>query len=85
MWRNDRLLEVVTDCAGGNLDSPNSETDSLWEVLCEGGPFHPRGSMGSNQLEDYSERLYETDREQYADRLELTEGYVEQNLDTYLL
>jgi arylsulfatase A-like enzyme len=40
------------------------ETDPMWNVMREGGPFHTRG-----KLEDYCEHLRETDRGRHADTL----------------
>lgn len=84
-WIDDRLLEITMDRAGGNPDAPNADTDPLWEVLREGGPFHPRGPEGVNRLKNYIERLRETDREEHADRIERTRGFVEESAAAYRL
>ena len=82
-WRDDRMLEAATGRAGGNPDAPGSETDPLWQVLQEGGPFHPTGA-DDDFLPAYLERLRETGRDEHADRLERTRGFVDVDWDEYL-
>ena len=83
VWVDERLLETVTGSAGGNPDAPDSDADPLWQVLWEGGPFHPRGADG-DRLSRYLDRLRETGREGHADRLERTRGFVEGTPARYL-
>jgi arylsulfatase A-like enzyme len=78
-WHDEQMIEVATDTGGGNPDSPRSATDPMWEVLHAGGPHHPEG-----HAESYAERLRETGRAEYADRVEEHEGYVKQSVEAYL-
>ncbi len=57
-----RLLEQWTT---EMLTDSDYETDPLWQVMREGGPFHTRSS-----LESYCKRLRETGRAHHADFLE---------------
>lgn len=45
------------------------DTDPLWEVMHEGGPYHTRGC-----LEEYCKRLRDTGRSHHADLLEKLDG-----------
>jgi arylsulfatase A-like enzyme len=78
-WHDERMLETATDTAGGNSNAPRSATDPMWEVLREGGPQHPDGN-----LESYVERLRQTGRDDYAGRLEESEGFVDAPVESYL-
>ncbi|NLG48705.1 MAG: sulfatase [Chloroflexi bacterium] len=46
------------------MSTSDSDTDPLWTVMREGGPFHTRGHLLS-----YSQRLRETGRAQHAETL----------------
>ena len=71
-WKSARLLDAARDRSGGNPDAPGTPADPMWEVLVDGGPFHP------DDLEPYLGRLRSTGRAAYADRLERTRGFVPQ-------
>ena len=71
-WKSARLLDTVRDRSGGNPDAPGAPADPVWEVLVDGGPFHP------DDLEPYLDRLRSTGRAAHADHLERTRGFVPQ-------
>lgn len=78
-WLALRTKEAVTGTNGGNPEAPRGIIDPLKQVMAEGGPFYTRYA-----LESYCERLRETDRNNAANRLERTEGFIEQSISTYL-
>jgi arylsulfatase A-like enzyme len=78
-WHSARMVEDAAGEAGGNPDAPRAFTDPLMEVISEGGPYYTRGSLA-----DYAERLRETGRAEHAEKLERTEGIVEQDVSATL-
>ena len=51
------------------MESSECETDPLWNVMREGGPYHTRGF-----LDEYCEHLRETGRAHHADTLQARHG-----------
>lgn len=72
-WTSARSMDIVRDRAGANPEASRVPADPLWEVLANGGPFHP------NDIETYLDRLRSTGRETHANRLERTRGFVPQD------
>jgi hypothetical protein len=83
VWHDRVMLDAVRGRAGGNPAAPDAATDPLWQVLAEGGPFHPRGPSG-DRLREYAVRLRETGRESHAERLDRTDGFVDGDVTPYL-
>ncbi|WP_436936478.1 sulfatase family protein [Halovenus marina] len=71
-WKAARMEESATGENGGNPNTPNGLVDPLWDVICEGGPYHPNRS---GRLSEYVQRLEDTGREEHAEKI--TRQYLE--------
>ncbi|NOZ27785.1 MAG: sulfatase-like hydrolase/transferase [Chloroflexi bacterium] len=67
----DQRPDVVNECLrlldewhAQMMNTSLDDTDPMWTVIREGGPFHTRG-----HLESYAQRLRETGREHHAEAL----------------
>jgi arylsulfatase A-like enzyme len=62
-----RAMELLDEWHGEMMRTASHPQDPMWTVLQEGGPLHTRG-----QLPKYLERLRETGRASWAERLAAT-------------
>ena len=62
-------LAKLEGWTGEMMATSDCDTDPLWTVIREGGPYHTRGF-----LHEYCERLRQTDRAHHAEALMARHG-----------